>query len=61
MTFSSFRLMQFHQKLDGELRIELARRWPDIFHIQKLKRMKLAVKDRLQRDASGKHLRLKFI
>ena len=61
MTFSSFRLMQFHQKLDGELRAELARRWPDIFYIQKLKRMKLAVKDRLQRHASGKHLSLKFI
>lgn len=56
MTFSSFRLMQFHQKLDGELRKELASRWPDIFQIQKLKRMKLAVKDRLQRNASGKRL-----
>jgi len=60
MTFSSFRLMQFHQKLDGELRAELARRWPDIFRIQKLKRLKLAVKDRLQNAASGKPLRLKL-
>ncbi len=61
MTFSSFRLMQFHQKLDGELRAELSRRWPDIFRIQKLKRLKLAVKDRLQSAASGERLRLKLV
>ncbi len=53
MTFSSFRLMQFHQKLDRELRAELKRRWPDVFRIQKLKRLKLAVKDRLQKSATG--------
>ena len=53
MTFSSFRLMQFHQKLDRELRAELKRRWPDVFRIQKLKRLKLAVKDRLQKSALG--------
>ena len=53
--------MQFHQKLDGELRAELARRWPDIFRIQKLKRLKLAVKDRLQGAASGKRLKLKLV
>jgi uncharacterized protein len=64
MTFSSFRLMQFHQKLDGELRAELARRWPDMFRIQKLKRLKLAVKDRLAKGAGrtfGKRLRLQKI
>jgi uncharacterized protein len=54
MTFSSFRLMQFHQKLDRELRAELKRRWPDVFRIQKLKRLKLAVKDRLQKSAIGR-------
>ena len=51
MTFSSFRLMQYHQKIDRELRAEIARRWPDGFRIQKLKRLKLAVKDRLQNNA----------
>jgi hypothetical protein len=61
MTFSSFRLMQFHQKIDRELRSELARRWPDVFRIQKLKRLKLAVKDRLQGGASGKRLRFKLV
>jgi hypothetical protein len=60
MTFSSFRLMQFHQKLDRELRAELVRRWPDVFRIQKLKRLKLAVKDRLQRGGSSQRLRLKL-
>lgn len=53
MTFSSFRLMKYHQKLDRELRAELARRWPDLFRIQKLKRLKLVVKDRLHRGANG--------
>ena len=51
MTFSSFRLMQYHQKIDRELRAEIARRWPDVFRVQKLKRLKLAIKDRLERHA----------
>jgi len=46
MTFTSFRLMQYHQKIDRELRAEITRRWPDIFRVQKLKRLKLAIKDR---------------
>jgi uncharacterized protein len=64
MTFSVFRLMQYHQKLDAELRTERQQRWPDIFRIQKLKRLKLAVKDRLAQSAArtfGKRLRLKNI
>ncbi len=61
MTSSLFRLMQYHQRLDSELRAERARRWPDIFRIQKLKRLKLAVKDRLAQSATqtfSKRLRL---
>jgi uncharacterized protein len=64
MTFSVFRLMQYHQKLDSELRAERLRRWPDMFRIQKLKRLKLAVKDRLAISAArtfGKRLRLQKI
>ena len=64
MTFSSFRLMQYHQKLDAELRAEGARRWPDLFRIQKLKRLKLAVKDRLSIRATktfGQRLSLQKI
>ncbi len=48
MTFSSFRLMQYHQKIDRELRAEITRRWPDIFRVQRLKRLKLVIKDRLE-------------
>jgi uncharacterized protein len=64
MNFSSFRLMQYHKKLDAELRAERSRRWPDVFRIQKLKRLKLAVKDRLSTSASktfGKRLHLQKI
>ncbi len=56
--------MQYHQKIDQELRAEIARRWPDIFRIQKLKRLKLAVKDRLENHARtplGRKMRLNKI
>ena len=53
MTFSSFRLMQYHQKIDRELRAEITRRWPDIFRVQRLKRLKLAIKDRLEGHAKA--------
>ena len=53
MTFSSFRLLQYHQKIDRELRAEINRRWPDMFRIQKLKRLKLAIKDRLESHAQS--------
>ena len=53
MTFSAFRLMQYHQRIDRELRVEITRRWPDIFRVQKLKRLKLAIKDRLERHAKA--------
>ena len=64
MTFSSFRLMQYHQKIDNELRAEVNRRWPDAFRIQQLKRLKLAIKDRLANRASapfGRGMRLNKI
>lgn len=47
MSERTFRLMQYHQKLDEELRAELRRSWPSFAKIQRLKRMKLAVKDKL--------------
>jgi uncharacterized protein len=52
MSNRSFRLMEYHQKLDDELRSELRRSWPSFDRIQRLKRLKLAVKDKLQRLAS---------
>ena len=64
MTLSSFRLLQYHQKIDRELRTEICRRWPDLFRIQRLKRLKLAIKDRLENKASaplGRAMRLNKI
>jgi len=49
-----FRMMLAHQKLDEELRREQARRWPDPLRIQKLKKLKLALKDRLFRLTLGR-------
>lgn len=53
MSHKSFRLMQFHQRLDAQLRAELVRRWPDFSRIQKLKKLKLSVKDQLRFVATG--------
>lgn len=46
-----FHLMERHQKLDDALRRVQARRWPDPFEIARLKKLKLALKDRLSRLA----------
>jgi hypothetical protein len=48
MSERTFRLMQYHQKLDEELRAELRSNWPSFAKIQRLKRLKLSVKDKLQ-------------
>jgi hypothetical protein len=48
-----FRLLMKHQRLDETLRAEQARRWPDVLRINKLKKMKLAIKDRLHQRALG--------
>jgi uncharacterized protein YdcH (DUF465 family) len=40
-----FRLLQKHQRLDDELRLEQIRRWPDATRIRQIKKLKLAVKD----------------
>jgi uncharacterized protein len=51
MSDRDFRLLEYHQKLDEELRGEMRRAWPSFARIQRLKRLKLAVKDKLQRLA----------
>ena len=52
-----FRLMERHQKLDEALRRVQTRRWPDPFEIARLKKLKLAIKDRLARlPASGRRV-----
>lgn len=58
MSDRDFRLLQYHQKLDDELRAELRRSWPSFARIQRLKKLKLAVKDKLQRMVlKGRHRR----
>lgn len=47
MSDTAFRLLQYHQKLDSRLRAEMKRRWPDLAAIIRLKKLKLAVKDKL--------------
>lgn len=49
-----FRLLLKHQRIDAQLRVEQQRRMPDIFRIAELKKMKLAVKDRLHRLSLGR-------
>lgn len=42
-----YRLTVIHRRLDDEIRRELKRRFPDSFRLLRLKRLRLAVKDRL--------------
>jgi uncharacterized protein len=46
--------ISLHRRLDDEIRAQFSRRWPDLAKIQRLKKMKLAVKDRLHRLAQGR-------
>lgn len=47
MNAMTFRLTLVHRKLDDEIRRELKRRLPDWSRLLRLKRLRLAVKDRL--------------
>jgi len=49
MSDRTFRLLERHQKLDELLRRAQTRRWPDPLEISRLKKLKLAIKDRLAR------------
>lgn len=44
-----YRLSVIHRRLDDEIRRELKRRLPDSIRLLRLKKLKLAVKDRLHR------------
>jgi uncharacterized protein YdcH (DUF465 family) len=52
-----YRLSVVHRRLDDEIRRELQRRWPDSMRLLRLKKLRLAVKDRLhakmQRETFG--------
>lgn len=47
MSTQTYRLTLAHQRLDEAIRAEAARRWPDSMRLLRLKKVKLAVKDRL--------------
>jgi len=44
-----YRLTLVHRRLDEEIRTELKHRAPDTIRLLRLKKLKLAVKDRLHR------------
>ncbi len=48
-----YRLTLIHRKIDDEIRGELARRFPDSIKLLRLKKLRLAVKDRLTRRLSA--------
>jgi hypothetical protein len=49
MTTRFYRLLERHQRLDARLRLAQALRFPDHFEIARLKKLKLAIKDRIAR------------
>ncbi|MBA4162687.1 MAG: DUF465 domain-containing protein [Novosphingobium sp.] len=51
MSNQAFRLLEHHQKLDSRLRMLQSLRWPDPLELARLKKLKLAIKDRLARVA----------
>ncbi len=52
MTTSVYRLLERHQRLDDRLRSAQTRRFVDPFEIGRLKKLKLAIKDRIARLAN---------
>jgi len=47
MSAQAFRLTLAHQRLDEAIASEMRRKWPDSIRLLRLKKLKLAVKDRL--------------
>ena len=51
-----YRLTMVHRFLDDEIRGELARRFPDSIKLLRLKKLRLAVNDRLTRRLSASRI-----
>ena len=49
MNATLYRLTVIHRRIDEEIRSELKRRFPDSMRLLRLKKVKLAIKDRLHR------------
>jgi uncharacterized protein YdcH (DUF465 family) len=45
-----YSLLEAHQRIDGQLRLEQQRRWKDWLRISQLKKLKLRVKDLIHRQ-----------
>lgn len=52
MSYKTYRLLERHQKLDRLLHMAQARRWVDPLEVARIKKLKLAIKDRLHRLAN---------
>ena len=44
-----YKLLETHQRIDGQLRVEQQRRWKDWLRIARLKKLKLRLKDLMHR------------
>jgi hypothetical protein len=51
-----YRLSVVHRRLDDEIRRELKRRFPDSIRLLRLKKLRLAVKDRLHHGYPGRRV-----
>ena len=51
-----YRMTRVHRLLDDEIRSELRRRFPNHIKLRRLKKLRLAVKDRLHARFSGRKL-----
>lgn len=49
-----YRLTLVHRKLDDEIRRELKRRFPDSIRLLRLKKLRLAIKDRMHSMMIGR-------
>lgn len=47
MSSATYRLTQIHRSLDDAISMEASRRLPDTFKLLRLRKLRLAVKDRL--------------
>lgn len=50
----NYRLTLAHSKLDSEIRREQKRRVPDAWRLLRLKKLRLAIKDRMHRLIAGR-------